>query len=298
MNRFLPLVSLLFVGCFREPPPGPVRVEVAGLHNVYRLSARLYSGSGPESEAAFASLRGLGVRTVISVDGAAPNLELAHKYGMRYVHVPIGYTGIPDETAWRLTRAATRLPGPVYLHCHHGQHRGPTAAAAIQLCTGAWTPDEAAAWQKMVGTDPRYKGLAGLPKTLHPPPPGKLESLPDDFPEAAKVAHITRAMAEIDQHWDRLKEAKAAGWVAPPGRPDLDPPHEVVLFAEHFRELHRGADPREHRTGFQKMLSEAEVEAGELERALRANPPEKTAADKAFEACRATCAKCHAQHRD
>src|SRR5262245_6224214 len=61
---------------------GPVPGPVPGLHNVYRLGDRLYSGSSPEGDAGFASLRKLGVKTVLSVDGARPDLERARRYGL------------------------------------------------------------------------------------------------------------------------------------------------------------------------------------------------------------------------
>ena len=36
-------------------------VEATGLHNVYRLTDRLYSGSSPDGDEGFASLRRLGI---------------------------------------------------------------------------------------------------------------------------------------------------------------------------------------------------------------------------------------------
>jgi protein tyrosine phosphatase (PTP) superfamily phosphohydrolase (DUF442 family) len=105
-------------------------VSAAGLHNVFPITDKFYSGSCPEGEAGFGSLRALGVRTVISVDGARPDVELARKHGLRYVHLPIGYDGVPRQQALRIARAVRDLPGPVYLHCHHGKHRGPVTASA------------------------------------------------------------------------------------------------------------------------------------------------------------------------
>lgn len=83
----------------------PNALEAPGLHNVYRLDEKLLSGSSPEGELGFRSLQDLGVRTVLSVDGARPDVELARKYGLRYVHLPIGYDGITREQALRLSRA-------------------------------------------------------------------------------------------------------------------------------------------------------------------------------------------------
>ena len=109
------LVLILAAGCGAPTAgptrPGPTPVEVEGLHNVYRLSDRLYSGGGPEGDAGFAALQTLGVKTVVSVDGAAPDAATAGRYGLRYVHVPVGYDGIPREKAWRIAKAVAGPAG-------------------------------------------------------------------------------------------------------------------------------------------------------------------------------------------
>src|SRR5687768_5858134 len=197
------LVLIVVAGCGAPTPgpdrPGPTAVEVEGLHNVYRLSDRLYSGGGPEDDAGFAALQTLGVKTVVSVDGAAPDAATAGRYGLRYVHVPVGYDGIPREKAWRIAKAARDLPGPVYVHCHHGKHRGPAAAACVLLALDtSYTRDDAAAWLSQAGTDPRYRGLVELPRTLPRPSAADLDALPADFPPVVAVPDLTRLMVAID----------------------------------------------------------------------------------------------------
>ena len=66
-------------------------VETDGLHNVYRLSDDIISGSEPHGEAALEDIARMGVKTILSVDGKVPDAETAEKYGMRYVHVAIQY---------------------------------------------------------------------------------------------------------------------------------------------------------------------------------------------------------------
>src|SRR4051794_20430730 len=65
-------------------PPGAARVG-----NALRVTDNLYSGSSPEGDEGFRSLCEWGVRTVISVDGAAPDVERARRFGLRYVHLPV-----------------------------------------------------------------------------------------------------------------------------------------------------------------------------------------------------------------
>src|SRR5205823_5218238 len=158
---------------------------------------------GPEGAAGFRSLRELGVKTVISVDGMTPEVELARREGLRYVHLPIGYDGVPREQALRIARAVRDLPGPVYLHCHHGKHRGPAAAAAAALCLdGAMTPEQAVAFLRQAGTDPHYAGLYETVESLRRPTADEWERVPAEFPESAKVSALAEFMVAIDQRWD------------------------------------------------------------------------------------------------
>src|SRR4051812_22126541 len=100
-SRLIALALLLACGCRRggpEQPPVPQAPdklgEMGGLHNIFRVTPSVYSGSSREGDDGFRSLRRLGVRTVLSVDGARPEVERARKHGLRYVHLPIGYDGV------------------------------------------------------------------------------------------------------------------------------------------------------------------------------------------------------------
>ena len=208
----VPLVLLAVAGCGRGVPTEPPPTD--GLHNLIRVSDKLLSGSSPDGPTGFATLTALGVKTVISVDGSTPDVAEAERHGIRYVHLPVGYDGIPREQALKLAKAVRDLPGPVYVHCHHGKHRGPAACAAIQLLLDpAFTPEQAENLLREAGTDPKYTGLIGLPKTTARPAPGELDRVPSDFPKTATVPDLTRRMVAIDELWDHLKLAKAAGWL-------------------------------------------------------------------------------------
>jgi protein tyrosine phosphatase (PTP) superfamily phosphohydrolase (DUF442 family) len=278
-------------------------VEAAGLHNVYRLTERLYSGSSPEGDAGFASLRKLGVRTVISVDGARPDVERARKHGLRYVHLPIGYDGVPEAQALRIARAVRDLPGPVYLHCHHGKHRGPAAAAVAHLCLdGRCGVETAVEEMRRAGTDPRYTGLYAAPGQIRRPTREVLDRVPADFPEVAEVAALAQAMVAVDERWDRLQQVRAAGWKVPPDHPDIDPPHEALQLQEQYREAARLPQVEARPADFRRRLAEAEGGAAELERVLRQGREKGTvdgaAAEAAFRRSAAGCVECHGRYRD
>ena len=96
-----------------------------GLHNVVAFFDGYLSGSAPEGDIGFEELERMGVKTIISVDGAVPAVERAKARGMRYIHLPIGYNGFDEKRRLELVRATrdAMKDGPVYLHCHHGKHR-------------------------------------------------------------------------------------------------------------------------------------------------------------------------------
>jgi protein tyrosine phosphatase (PTP) superfamily phosphohydrolase (DUF442 family) len=266
------------------------------LPNAYRLTDRLYSGGNPDGDAGFASLQRLGVRTVLSVDGARPDVERARRYGLRYVHISIGYDGPTRAQALRIAKAVRDLPGPVYVHCHHGKHRGPAAAAiARRFLDDDCSADEAVAEMRRAGTDPRYTGLYAAPRDLARPTAEELDRTPDDFPEAVPPAGMRQAMVEVDETWGRLGRVRAAGWRAPADDPDLDPPHEAVQLGEHFRESARLPQADERAADFRERLTGAADLAGRLEGALRGGA---AGAEEAYNHVQTSCAECHARYRD
>ncbi|MGN6547279.1 MAG: hypothetical protein ACTHK7_19660, partial [Aureliella sp.] len=95
----LPVIAQKPAAPVAQTDLAPRSVPTHELHNVWRLSGRVLSGSEPEDDAGFAELVALGVKTIVSVDGIAPRVELAEKHGLRYVHIPIGYDGVPAEAA-------------------------------------------------------------------------------------------------------------------------------------------------------------------------------------------------------
>jgi len=279
------------------PATEPTALQADGLHNLFRVSDRVYSGSSPDGDSGFASLERLGVKTVISVDGSKPDVATAEKHGLRYVHLPIGYDGIPSERVTQLAKAVRDLPGPVFIHCHHGQHRGPAACAAVQLTLDpSCTPDTAGRWLTAAGTDPKYTGLVGLPHTLKRPSAAELDTTATDFPTVAKVTDLVRVMVEVDERWDHLKAIKSANWKTPTEHPDLDPPHEAVMLVELFREAARLDGATAQGKEFVALLGDAESAAQDLEAALRTKNPKEAA--EAFSRSQALCAKCHQSYRD
>ena len=276
-------------------------VAVGGVEHLYRLSPRLYSGAQPEGDAGLAALKALGIKTITSVDGSRPDVEAARRLGLRYVHLPVGYDGIPRAQALRLIRAIDTLPGPILIHCHHGKHRGPAAAALGCRATEGWTADRAKAWLERAGTSPNYRGLFDAVGAFRVPTPAELAAVNPALPEHADTPAFVDLMVQIDAVHDRLKAIQSSGFRPPADHPDLDPPGEALLLAEHFREARRLDEARAAGGDFLRDLQASERAATDLERALRdpAGTPEiRSRAGAALRELGHGCTSCHARSRD
>jgi hypothetical protein len=151
---------------------------------------------------------------------------------MRYVHLPIGYDGLSEEEAAGIARAIRDLPKPVYMHCFHGKHRSPAAAAVAMICLGEITSDEGLALLTQAGTSPRYAGLWDAVRAARPLDAAVIDAAPADFPERFEVSGLVAAMVRIDRTFDHLEEARSAGWQPPPDHPDLVPQREADMLAD------------------------------------------------------------------
>jgi protein tyrosine phosphatase (PTP) superfamily phosphohydrolase (DUF442 family) len=275
-------------------PDGPTEVDYPHLHNLLQVSDRIYSGGEPKGDEAFAELARLGVKTIVSVDGARPDLDAAKRHGLRYVHVPIGYDGISEEAGHSLARLVREADAPFYIHCHHGEHRGPAAAAVACIADGAASGQEALAILEKANTSKGYAGLWRDVETYTPPPPGA--SLPE-LVSVAEVGSLAAAMAAIDRASDNLKLCQAADWQTPPAHPDVAPAQEALLLKEAFRETARQlADSNDYGDQFAAWIGEAEKSAATLESTLAGG--DAAAAAEAFTAIQAECERCHAAYRD
>lgn len=289
------------------PParPGSTKIEsrpLDGLENVHTINDRLWCGGSPDNDAALDQLSAAGIRTIISVDGMTPLAKKASERGLRYVHLPIGYDRVPEERIRELWFAIETSPGPVYLHCHHGKHRGPAAALAVQRLIDPEL-DEATAQQVMtrLGTAPKYRGLfqsvAGSSRAAIEWPTTVLK-----LPEIAPVPHIVELMVDIDHAWSALPRE----W--PAGASDADGQARDALRAElaHLTELTRESsrlaveltDPlREELT---KYAEQVEAGLGEIDASREGDQPASLARDwtTLYGELQSGCTKCHARHRD
>ncbi len=282
----------------------PKKLAAKHLPNLVQIHPRVMSGGLPEGDAAFQELSDLGVKTIISVDGAKPDVETARKFGLRYVHLPHGYDGIPDERVKQLAKAVRDLEGPLYVHCHHGKHRSPAAASVACVAAGLISPSAAISVLALAGTSPNYRGLYLATERAQPLGSPLLDELDVDFQEIVDVPPMAMAMVSLEHTHDHIKALSEAGWRTPQAHPDLEPAHEALLLQEHFSELLRTDEVGQQTKRFRELLQDSELAAVELASELRKwrtvvgdqRPP--ALLGQLAERISTNCQSCHQAFRD
>lgn len=322
-----------------QPAPSPTNAPVVAagtsavapappLANLLEPVHGIWSGGMPMGDAGFDALAELGVRTVVSVDAARPDLERANRHGIRVVHVPVTYANLEPEQIAAVARSIRDLPGPVYVHCHHGKHRGPAALAAALRWLDRLPPDAATAFLSDAGTSPRYAGLWRDVRDAEPQAPDRLLALAPDLPPIVRPGALPETMAAIDRHWDHVRWLQANRYAPLPAHPDLAAVAEAGILADLLRTLLPDAEsapeadePATDRLrpgaasdtdppsapahaaylddpAYIALMRDSHGFAAALEAALAASPPDLAAADAAISALGTSCRQCHIDYRD
>lgn len=272
-------------------------IPATNIHNVFRATSKIISGSSPDNEAGFAEIAKLGVKTIVSVDGGKPDLEAAKKHGLKYIHLPIGYDGIPSNRVVELVKAAQTAEGPLYVHCHHGLHRGPAAVAVMCEAVAGWGTNVAEQWLKKAGTSPDYPGLYRNAREFRLPTMAELAAV-KQLPEVAQTSSLVEMMVVIDEHFARLKAAQKTAWKNVPNQPDIMPAYEAMLLWEQLREMARLADTAQRPDDYRVKLAESEKAADQFRALLKAATLDAAKTDDAFKKVGASCAACHKSYRN
>ena len=280
--------------------------EYEGLHNVFQLSDSIISGGEPEDEVALEQLSAWGVRTILSVDGKEPDRAEAERLGMRYVHVPIQYSGITSDEVTRISKAFRELEGPFYVHCFHGRHRGPAAAALGRIVIDGVEREQAIAeMRQWCATSSKYEGLYAAVATTPVPSAGATERLEFDFDAINSFDGIRAAMIPMPRHWDQVKAAADREWALDPEHPDLVPVREVLQVRQILDACAELPETQTYADDFREFLDQGRTGAADLIEALEAGaagqlPDEvwRQRAALAVGQVQASCTDCHASYRD
>lgn len=273
------------------------KLQVPSLPNAIRVTPKIISGGLPEGDEAFGQLQALGVKTIVSVDGATPDVAMAERHGMRYIHLPHGYDGVPEVRGRELAKAMLSMDGPIYVHCHHGRHRSPAAVAVACRTNGWMEAGTAKELLKLAGTNPNYRGLFRSVEEAIPVEPGVLAAMDVAFVAQAEIPQTAAAMVRIEHWFDALGQLQKKEWKADSTDEQHDPKHLALMLREEYTELLRMQDSKPEGDGYRKLMQEGETLARSLqEQLLQGNEVEPR--NRAMGLLQANCKACHTMYRD
>lgn len=266
------------------------------LHNVVSYGPGLLSGGVPMGRAGLDALADMGVKTIVSVDGAMPDAEYAEELGMRYVHLPISYDEVPEQRRRELAQVLTVFEKPVYMHCHHGRHRSAAALGSAAVTAGLMSYDQVEARMRVSGTSPNYPGLWKSVRECEPLPAAELVADPETFPRVSEVSGLIATMAELDIVYDNLKALRKADWSVPDEHPDLVPGNESSRMHRLFALLVDDPDSKKLPADYQEQLQQAIADTEALDAAVAAG--DVVRATELLAVVKKGCNSCHADYRD
>jgi hypothetical protein len=222
---------------------------------------------------------------------------------MRYVHVPIQYSKVTPEEMIRIAKTFREMEPPFYVHCYHGKHRGPTAAAIGRMAIDGASRERALAeMRQWCGTSEKYLGLYRDIARSPIPTAEACRDLVWNFPARAELEGYRHAMVEAARAFDHLKALSKHDWRPYPEHPDVDARNEAAKLAQimgQAAELERVTlAPKD----FQGWSKDGAAWSRKLHERLTALAEGDAAArgpvDEAFRAVKRSCTDCHAAYRN
>lgn len=274
-------------------------MEFSGLSNVVAFHEGYLSGSAPQDDSGFRTLEDLGVKTIISVDGAVPSVELAQAHGIRYIHLPVGYGGFSQGRSLELASATREFiqDGGIYVHCHYGKHRSAAVAGAVTVMLGWQSPDEAIVRMKIAGASSRYTGLYACVADAMRIDDTTLDEQTVDFTSVWQPSSFTSGMIEMAKSLDRLRLIEQAGWKAPRDHPDLAPVAEAGLLADLHRILASNELANSQSVDFSTRFDVAIMASRDLESLLLSSRTDHERLSGQLNSIVSSCAGCHDRYR-
>jgi protein tyrosine phosphatase (PTP) superfamily phosphohydrolase (DUF442 family) len=286
--------------------PDVAPADYDGLHNVYVLGDDIISGAEPADPEALERVASWGVKTILSVDGKVPDADTAAALGMNYVHVPIQYKGMQRDELYKIAKTFREMEGPFYVHCYHGKHRGPAAAAVGRIVLDGVPRDRAIAeMRQWCATSSKYEGLYATVATADIPTEEETEAFEFGFESAHSFEGIRAGMILMARTWDLTKVADENGWALDPEHPDVDPLQQATQLHQIFDLISHQDEMASWQDDFRTWMEEGRAASGQLVRALSSCSQDgvaesvwKAEAEEAYTLVAASCTACHAAYRD
>ena len=136
----------------------PTLISGDDICNFHQVDAQIYRGGRPRPTA-FPKLVGIGIRTIIDLEGEESaakekkkvnelNLRLPPNKRIRFLSLPISpeqieVTGIPTGQLKELFEQIRDTQKPIFIHCYHGKDRTGAVVAIYRMLMGQKSFDDA-----------------------------------------------------------------------------------------------------------------------------------------------------------
>ncbi len=132
--------------------PEHIQGNLPGLSNMGRVTPGIYRGAQPEKEG-YATLKKMGVRTVINLRTSMSEKKAVEAAGMRSIEVPIEMSrdGLKAKVDRVVALMAAPVNQPVFVHCRQGRDRTGIVVAAYRMKMEGWSLAEAEAEMESFG---------------------------------------------------------------------------------------------------------------------------------------------------
>jgi tyrosine-protein phosphatase SIW14 len=114
--------------------------NLPGLDNVGRVAPGIFRGAQPGKDG-YATLKRMGVRTVIDMRTTESEKQQVEAAGMKAIAVPIKMSrdGLKEKVDRVVALMADPANQPVFVHCRHGQDRTGIVVAAYRMKQQGWS---------------------------------------------------------------------------------------------------------------------------------------------------------------
>ncbi len=189
------------------------------------------------------------------------------------------------------------------MHCFHGKHRGPAAAAVGRLVLDGAPRDQAIAeMRQWMGTSPSYEGLYRCIAEGAMPTAEQTMAFPWDFTAQVEFEGMRGAMVFAARAHDNLKALQSGGWEVDPTHPDLVPEREAHRLMQIFERSLESDEVQAEGPAFRSMYAALVDDARSLEAALTAfrsgEADQLEPAAALMARIGQTCKACHREHRN
>lgn len=173
-------------------PPAPRAAErlanLPGLSNVGKVAPGIYRGAQLRPNG-YATLRGMGIRTVINLRARQGEKAAVESAGMRSIEVPIRITKKVDARRVRRVIAlmTDRANQPVFVHCAQGKDRTGIVVAVYRMEVDGWTNAEAEAEMQVFGFSDIWVHLKAFVRQYHPDGTGEQRGAWKGKPQAVNT---------------------------------------------------------------------------------------------------------------